>query len=633
MDNLVSLDIETCCAVAGCPGFGLAGTKCDHALSPWKGRITKIAVVHDRDSFVCNNSKVLEEHLDEQVVGEPQFVGQNFKFDLLWLQVHGSKYTCANWAHDTQLMASVLTEKIPDTWLATYNLKREGTHHRKGTKHSLKTLAPYFLGVEPFWEPIDKDDEEYVLLDAKYTFRLSEVLTEKLKERNEYEFYETRMMPWARMLLQAELRGIEIDLEALTQKELELTQKRDELKLKLDEQWKPAHLQYAADLRRECYTKYVNMALKTGKNLDSSPRYLKLYEAARDKIEIKVDYDSPKQMAWLLRDYLGYNITNLDGDETTGREVLERLANEKHDDVATFLEWRKCNKMLTSFIPTYKDLQVNGRLHPVYNLTSTRTGRTSSERPNSQQAPPEIKKLIRAGNGRKFVGFDLKAIEALLIALYTNDQNLFNLMTKGLSIHDFSAKQFLELPCEVHEVSEKFPNERSATKNTIFALFFNAGANRIRATFAQKGIHLTESQCREIHKRFKRTYPEAYEFGQELVKYFESGEKMTNLLGRPLRIENVEDCFMKSLNLVVQSSASDLLLEWAKRSTEKFKEKNIDGVFCLFVHDFMAADVKSEHAEEARQIMLDELQGFTLENQLGRLPLTAEGGISDVWKS
>jgi len=37
--------------------------------------------------------------------------------------------------------------------------------------------------------------------------------------------------------------------------------------------------------------------------------------------------------------------------------VLESIANKGRKDVGKFLEWRKANKILTAFLPTYQKLQ------------------------------------------------------------------------------------------------------------------------------------------------------------------------------------------------------------------------------------------------------------------------------------
>ncbi|MES2089207.1 MAG: hypothetical protein V4532_04390, partial [Pseudomonadota bacterium] len=78
--------------------------------------------------------------------------------------------------------------------------------------------------------------------------------------------------------------------------------------------------------------------------------------AARNKpnaiarIPTKINFASPAQVKWLLQDYLQLDITNFEGDETTGKGVLEKLSSEGHKDVANFLEYRKVNKILTAFI-------------------------------------------------------------------------------------------------------------------------------------------------------------------------------------------------------------------------------------------------------------------------------------------
>jgi DNA polymerase I-like protein with 3'-5' exonuclease and polymerase domains len=625
--NLVSLDIETACN-QGCT------VKCDHALDPWKGKITKIGVKGEAGSFVFDSVNDFISQAGTSRLGRDwrqcQYVGHNFKFDALWMAVFGADLSY-QWSHCTQLMAYVLTEKIPEGWLADYELQRVarcglGEHwHRKGGKHSLKTLAPYFLGVEAFWETEDKADDDYVLKDAEYTLALFHVLEKKLKERGEWDFY-LRLLGWTKMLLAAELRGIQIDTEALDVKESELVEKRDELKAKLDEQWADAHEAYTSKLEAELFTKYCVMAQKQDKLLAHSPRHLKLYDKAIQKVPEGIEYTSPAQMAWLLRDYLGYDIQSLEGDETTGREVLERLADEGKEDVRTFLEWRKVNKLLTAFIPTYRDLSVGGTIHPVFNPTNTRTGRTSSERPNLQQVPPDLRPLFRARPGYKLIGYDAAAIEAKLIALYSGDPELNRIVESGQSLHDVNTRLFFGLP-EDANIKRDYPVHRQATKNIGFALHYGAGANRLRVTFAQKGFHFSQAECEAILRRFKETYKTAIEYHKDLTRFFESGEKMTNLLGRPVMFENPDDVYLRGFNSVIQGSASDLNLEGAHRAWLELKAKGIDAHPLLFVHDFTMFEVEESRVDEANEVITRNLTDFNLP-----IKLTVEGGVTDRWE-
>lgn len=644
MLDFTVIDLETECSVPSCKGFGTSTCEEKHALSPWHSRITQIGLMYFEDAKpesynVYTQETMIQDlqwNLDNNRINN-KLVGHNFKFDLLHLMHKGLKFDYdKNWLADTQLMAYVLTDKIPDSWLEEYNANLpKGL--RKGTPHSLKTLAPFFLGVEPYWEAGGHESEEYVLKDVEYTGLLYIELKRRLEELGQYSFYHEKQLPWTKLLLEAEHRGVQLDVAAMQAKEQELAKRAVELRAKLDEQWSQAHNDYRSHLKVQLSEKYEAMAAKANKPFNYGSRYWQLYEKARAKLPEGIEYDSPKQMLWLLRDYYGYDCTTLEGDESTGREVLERLADEGKEDVRTYLEWRRTNKILTAFLPTYRSLATVGydgraSLHPIFNPDSTRTGRTSSERPNCQQVPPDLRTLFVAREGYSFIGYDAGAIEAKLIAAYTQDETLFNIISTGTSLHNFNTKTWLDLDCDVNDVAKLYPNERSACKNVGFALFYNAGWNRIRVAFAQKGIHLSQSECKAIHSRFKESFRKAKQVADEVVSYMEEGNVFENLFGRPLKIQHSDEAYMKAFNMLIQSSASDLNLEGARRANEEFKRRSIEAHPILFVHDFVCFEVKKEHAVEADEILTRCLTSFELTTSNGPIKLTIEGGITERWE-
>jgi DNA polymerase I-like protein with 3'-5' exonuclease and polymerase domains len=628
---LVALDIETSCAVQSCPGFGIS-SKCDHGLDPWKSKIDVIGVIGEEieATFTLDQFLIFHDSWQDSI----QYIGHNFKFDMLHLVRHGCNIKLDHWVGDTMLMAYVCTDKIPDAWLANYEWDRaqQKGKHRKGSKHSLKTLAPFFLGVDPFWESEDKNDKEYVLKDTRYTWELYEVLTDRLKELGQFDFYEKKLLPWTKMLLTAEVRGICIDMKALDEKERELKAKVLDLEERLDIEWEDAHLDYHNTLMDKVFDKYKAMADKAGKPLETGSRYGKLLEAAVRKLPTKINYGSPAQMKWLLRDYLGYDVQSLEGDESTGKEVLNRLADEGKEDIKLFLEWRKCNKLLEAFIPTYRDLQVDGVVHPVFNPCNTRTGRTSSERPNMQQVPPELRPLFIPRPGYKFVGYDAAAIEARLIGLYSDDPTLYKIISDGISIHDHNTKVFFGYDTPYEAVSKVHKQERAASKNVGFALFYNAGANRIRIAFAQKGYHLTENECQQLLNRFRSSYQTAMQYSKNIVSYLEGGEVLENLMGRPIRIENAEDCYMQGFNTLIQSSASDYNLDAGYKAWKAAQELGMDAWPLLFVHDFNCFEVRDEQTDAFNHIYPDIATDYVLTTSHGPLPLAVEGGIMTRWE-
>ncbi len=591
----------------------------DHSLSPWHSEITTIAVTNeDGTSLIVNNADVKRMAENEIFV----FDGHNFKFDWLHLAVHGCRIPLHRWVGDSSIAAYVLPEKISDQWLADYDEKRKtkGNHHRKAGKHSLKTLAPYFLNVEPFWEVSDHSDKDYAIKDTVYTRGLNVLLEEKLKASGHFAFYQ-QLLEWTKMLALAELRGLQYDKRDADEMQQKLQEESTELYLQIKSNWQDAE-EKLFNLRVEMVKKkHFLLKRPTEKGLQKKI----------DNISRGINFSSPTQIRWLLRDHLGLDITGFDGVDSTGAAVLRRLS-ETREDVKTFHAWRKTNKLLTSFFPAYEGFCVDGSIHPIYNVDVTRTGRTSSQRPNAQQVTSKLKALFKAHEGYKIVGYDAAGIEAKLIAYYTEDPVLCNILKDGTSIHDFNCKKWFKLDCSYEDVKKLYPKQRKATKNVGFALFYNAGFNRIKIAFAQAGFLITDEEAKQIHKQFKIDFKVAYKEAQKVVHRFQQGEVITNLFGRPLIIEVPQDAYMKGFNKLIQSSASDYLLHSAHRAMGEFLPAGIEAHPLLFVHDYAGFEVEESRAADAAKIIADSMTDYTLMTAHGRINLEVEGGISDAWE-
>lgn len=592
----------------------------DHSLSPWHSEITTIAMTSDLQSQILTLEEVciLASSSNRDVV----FDGHNFKFDWLHLAVHGCVIPLDRWVGDSSIAAYVLSEKIPDQWLADYDevRKTKGNHHRKAGKHSLKSLAPFFLNVEPFWEVEDHSDIEYALKDTIYTRRLNEMLEQKLKDEGSFDFYQ-RLLKWTKMLAQAELRGLNYDQDDAKIMESALRVEAVELYDAIKNNWYGAEEKAFKLKVTKLREKHATLKKPTEKGLQGKLARLKQ----------GINFSSSAQMRWLLRDHLGLNITGDDGVDSTGAAVLKRLS-ETRDDVRTFHKWRKVNKLLTSFFPAYEGFAVNGSIHPIYNVDVTRTGRTSSQRPNAQQVTSSLKPLFKARPGYKIVGFDAAGIEAKLIAYYTEDPVLYSILKDGTSIHDFNCVKWFKLDCAYKDVKIFYPKQRKATKNVGFALFYNAGFNRIKIALAQAGFLISDDEARQIHKQFKIDFRVAHKEAQKVVHRFQQGEVIKNLLGRPLIIEVPQDAYMKGFNKLIQSSASDYLLHSAHRAMNRMETQGVEAHPILFVHDYVGFEVKENQALPAAEIIKSEMTDYTLLTAHGLINLEVDGGISDVWE-
>lgn len=635
---LISLDIETKCGL-GCD------TKCEHALDEHRNAISVVGLYYEQASApvakVFRSLPDLSRHLHS--LGDYALVGQNLKFDLKTLAAKGLNLA-SRWEDDTQLMAACLTEKISPEYLAWYAQERErrnkelpkGCSHRPGSLHSLKTLAPYFLGVEPFWEnPANHDNDEYVLQDCYYTYQLASVLANKLKEEDGYAFYKTKLLPWTKMLLEMERMGVRLDVTALEQSQLDASRLAADAARKIHTLWAPAFLAHRElqeqELAASYYEKKVKALEKAKDKARCEARYEALHLRAASKIE-PFNLDSPAQLSWLLRDYLKLDITDFHGDEGTGKAILQKLATQGREDIATFLEYRKQTKLATAFFPSYKELMYEGNLHCSFNPTGTRTGRLSSSGPNLQQVPGHLHSLFIARPGRKLATKDMSAIEPRLIAYFTQDLNLVDIVRSGADFHGNNARIFFGLDCETKEVKERYPHERKMAKEVGLSLFYGAGSGRLEETAQKYGFTWSRRHCQEVLKRFKEEYEGVYHFRDNVLNpVLMSGARVTNLFGRNFSIPDPTDVHMQGLNTLIQGSASDMVLNSAHKMMEEFKRQNIAASVLLLVHDEIVTEIPEDSASLCEQIIDAAMTQYDLPTPYGNVPLAVEGKIAGFW--
>ncbi len=621
MKPIIALDIET------------------SGLDPWRDQVYMCGL-WDGESYYCLRGGVdLRVHLSELYPGY-DIVGHNTQFDIKFLQVQGwlsEEDLQGRTIHDTKIIGSLVKQRVPKTFLDNYEVMRKeinkslpkGISHREGSPLSLKVMAPWFLKVPPFWEtPGDHNNEEYNEKDCMYTWRLFKLLAPRLQEEGSWDFYTERMLSWSKMVREMEIKGISISMEELDKVEQEYLTKRELLKARLDEMWAKAHDDYFRKQEAELHNQYAQMAqVQIDKGRDfvkTKTRYDEMARKAVEKIE-PFNYASPTQMAWLLRDYLGLDITDAEGEESTGKAVLNKLAQDGREDIKTYLEWREADKVLTMYVPTYRELQVDGIIHPSFNLTGTRTGRTSSSGPNLQQVPPKLYRLFKPRPGTNFVQYDLSGIEAALIALYSGDKTLYDILDKGESIHDHNAKAMFNLECPVDQVSHLYPKQRKTVKNIGFACFYGAGWRRISQVFSAGGFPITDAEAKDKLKLLKSYYPQAFEFHKEITEVFEAGETFLNLLGRPIALQAHDNPYMTGFNTLIQSSASDLNMY----ACEKFWKPGNTPL--LVIHDCIIAEAVIGESQAASRFLQHCMTDFKLESVNGPIQLRVEGGVSATW--
>lgn len=305
------------------------------------------------------------------------------KFDCLWMLVRFG----VKWRVDD------------DTMLGHYLLDENDFH-------GLKYLAQKFLGA-PDWDIDGKDktswspkNAKYAAHDVFYTRKLKPVIKRMFNEDHDVKrVYQLIMIPCIKLFIEAEFNGVQIDLDKMDDAEVYL---RDELSTALN-------------------------------NLEKWSKKAVLV----DKKTKKINWGSADQLADLL-----FNQLKIKGVEKTAggkwsvsESVLLRI---DHPMVGDLLKFRAAQKQLSAFIEGWRPyLDLEGRLHPVFKLHGTVTGRLSCEHPNLQQVPrdPRIRSLITAPPGWVLIEMDLSQIELRIAAELADEHNLLRVFVNGGDPH------------------------------------------------------------------------------------------------------------------------------------------------------------------------------------------------------
>lgn len=585
-------------------------------------------------------------------------VGHNLKFDLKHLIMQGFNFTVEQYKHDSMLMAVAFSQKIPEEWLEAYEVKRKELNklagraiHREAGGYSLKTLAPFFLNIPPFWEAANHDDEEYVMKDAMYSYQLYEFFSEELEKEGSYEFYETKLMPWARMILEAEMRGIAIDLPRFPEKAHLAETQAAEAALLIQKNWSEGFSTYLEKQKQEIEQEYEakkqtardkmvpsrkkNPELAKQENIDKYLRIGARYDEMRDRALAKVEplnLGSPTQLSWLLGDFLGYDLTTFESkdwketESSTGKEVLQRLVDDGKPDVAALLDWRAATKIKSSFLDAYLEEHVDGRLYGSFNLAGTRTGRLSSSGPNLQQIPSILHDLFIADPGRTFINYDLANIEPLLIAYESEDPLMCDLMLNEKSFHDHNVMAWFGFD---HVDKKKHKRERDGAKECGLSLLYGAYINRILGSYAKRGFSFSRRQGKEMYQRFRDSFETVFDYKAALEAAYEAGESIRNIFGRPVVAGT--SVKMQLFNTKIQSGASDLLLESSRRAYDRCKAEGLDAYPLIFVHDQVIFSAADKDTERADVILKEELTRWEMKTPFGVIRSQCEGGIANYW--
>lgn len=245
-----------------------------------------------------------------------------------------------------------------------------------------------------------------------------------------------------------------------------------------------------------------------------------------------ININSPKQIAeFLFLDPGGLQLPPVKMTATnqpsTDEEVMDALVEAGNKVAGKIIEARKLGKTRSTYIDALIKLCEHfgdHRIHPSFNQLGARTGRLSTQHPNSQNFPRPghdewgIRKAFTAPPGYKLIVADYEQVEMRIMAHMSGDDRMLKAIREGKDLHSFTvAAMDPEITYEEVVAAKKAEkpddrqkfllDKRQANKAVGFGIIYGAGppkiATSIPITEADWQQKINEMEDKKFQRRLK----------------------------------------------------------------------------------------------------------------------------------
>jgi DNA polymerase-1 len=433
----------------------------------------------------------------------------------------------------------------------------------------------------------------YACADVDMTHRLVKILTQELKEKEQWALFTEVEMPLIPVLADMEMHGVLLDVDFLARMSGELAERLHQLEANIHEM--------------VGYTFNVN---------------------------------STQQLSDALFEALGLPTQGLrrtkTGHFSTAADVLERL-QDQHPIIERILEYRELAKLKSTYLDSLPQL-VNprtGRLHTSYNQTGTVTGRISSSDPNLQNIPirtplgRQVRRAIVAPAGSRLISADYSQVELRVMAHISGDEGLLNAFARGEDIHASTAAAILNVP-----LAEVTSDMRRLAKAVNFGLSYGQTAYGLaRAT------GLTQPEAEEFIKTYFERFPKVREYIEQTKVLATRQGYVETLLGRRRYFPELQPGSKASynarqaaermaINAPIQGTAADIIKLAMIRLHRALREWGLESRMILQVHDDIVVEAPEGEIDPVTSLMRETMEdAFEL-----RAPLKIDLKVGPNWE-
>ena len=259
-------------------------------------------------------------------------------------------------------------------------------------------------------------------------------------------------------------------------------------------------------------------------NADTQEQLTELYNKASEAINNSsnvLNLASPKQVAELFFDKLGIPFN---GEKiSVGKKILKSYTKQTNEDgspkypvINYYTDWKKIDTLLSKFFEQLPQFMYpGGYIFTSYGQISTATGRMSASKPNCQQYPKDITKIVIPRKNYVHLDADFSQIEYRTLVAMAKEDHLAELFKDPDSdYHTMMASLMYGVP-----YSLVTPKMRSDAKSFNFGIPYGMG-------FASLAILLTGSRGPAQIEEAKEKYELYFKDQPNVKRFFERVKEM-----------------------------------------------------------------------------------------------------------
>jgi uracil-DNA glycosylase family 4 len=505
----------------------------------------------------------------------------NLAFEMEWsAYFYGRKVLRAQPWEDTLSQAYVLDERMGGNPAC----------------HSLELLCIQYFGldVKALFGNLDKSnlDKEpldqvlhYNTLDSKAHRYLYFPQRERLRQEQLVDEYRHQLRRIPTMVL-TQLKGIPVNQDAVNEFDKEFRQRQSKIEDKL-------------------------------KKLDVVEKFAEL-----KKTEFRPSAN--QDVKFIIEKILRHPVESVNEDE---------LKQIKHPFAKLVLNYREVSKMHSTYILPFKKgsdtLYSDGCVHPHISTHSTRTNRTSSDAPNSQNMIKhgpnrKLRKQVKPGGDLRVVTFDYSGIQARNVAMESRDKALVDAFWNNYDIHSDWMHRLIKIyPQWLRGNSLKdkeFAKEqRQESKNKfVFPSFFGAQAENVSG-----GLGVPKRIGARLQEIFWSEFPDIKKWHEALEKMYYKLGYITGLSGfrrrAPISSNQRINSPIQADEAIIVCSAMARLSEYEQLRFQANMEIHDDLTFILPKHEI----------DKATEVIAKEMTRISF--PWINVPLVVEMSIGENW--